>query len=485
MTLGVLMAVLAFPAAAQTSWQRAETPRFTIYSSSDEKTLREYAERIELLDAVFWEVYGLRRPAPPARKLPIYLVAEPRQLRLVSPGLADNVVGFYSADHYDIFAMGLSDSGNDYVLLHEYIHHLMLQNFPFGYPAWFVEGYAEYFMNSTVNASSIQVGLVTGRLGNLVGDTWLSMDDVLSKRVNDIPQGARGAFYAQSWLLTHYMISDPQRAEQLKAYLTALSQGKESVDAMQQATGLSPDAWKKRLRTYLSGQLRYTQLKRADFPKASVEIVKLPPSADDLLLDDLHVKTGVSPQFKESLLAKIRTKSARYPDDAFAQMALARAEVALGDPLIGAAILKRRLAANPKDVEAMALEADRLMAQGDAAPAQRQALYNQAGALLATAYKLDPARYQTLLEFARSKSGEANYPSDNTLQALLMALKLAPQVGEIRLQAADGLMTRGRNREAAQVLMPLANSPHGGAAAKQAQDMLVKIAAASGAPAKP
>jgi hypothetical protein len=482
LTLGVAAVLLASPAAAWAApWLRAETPRFVIYSNGSEDTLRKYAERVELLDAVFWAVYGLERPTPPPRKLPIYLVADIKQLRMVYPDLPDGVAGYYSADSAETYAMGLSDAGNDYVLLHEYIHHLMLQYFPYGYPAWFVEGYAEYFMNTSVSDSTVQVGLVTGRLDDLIGNNWLPFDDMLSKRVNEIPQTRRGTFYAQAWLMTHYLVSDPARAEQLRAYLTALSQGQNSLDAMQKATGLTPDAWKNRMRTYVSGQLRYTQLKRADFPTAPVEIIKLPPSTEDLLLDDMHVKTGVGKAYREGLLAQIRTKAARYPDDAFAQFALARAEVEIGDPQAGAAILKRRLTANPKDVEAIALEARRLMAEGDATSAVRAERYNQAGALLATAFKLDPARYQTLFDFAQSRSGEANYPSDNTLTALLMALKLAPQVGEIRMQAAQGLIKRNRTKEATAVLVPLANSPHGGALAKQAQDLLATISPAGSA----
>jgi hypothetical protein len=473
---GIAAILAASPASAWAApWLRAETPRFVIYSNGSETTLRKYAERVELLDAVFWAVYGLERPAPPPRKLPIYLVEDIKQMRMVSPGLPDNVAGFYAADPLDVYAMGLSSAGNEYVLLHEYTHHLMLQYFPYGYPAWFVEGYAEYFMNSTVDESAIKVGLVTGRLDNLIGNNWLPFEDMLSKRVFEIPQPRRSTFYAQAWLMTHYLVSDPERGEQLKAYLTAVGQGQPSVDAMQKATGLTPDAWKGRMRTYVSGQLRYTQLKRADFPKAPVEITRPPPSTEDLLLDDMHVKTGVSPQYREGLLAQIRAKAARYPDDAFAQFALARAEVEIGDPQAGAAILKRRLAANPKDVEALALEAKRLMAEGDATPAVRGERYNQAGALLATAFKLDPARYQTLFQFAASRAGEANYPSDNTLTALLMALKLAPQVGEIRMETAQGLIKRSRTKEAAAVLVPLANSPHGGALAKQAQDLLATI----------
>ncbi len=482
LVLGLVAVLVGLPSPTLAApWLKAETPRFTVYSNGSEATLRKYAERIELLDAVFWQVYGLERPAPPPRKLPIYLVADNKQLRLVSPSLPDGIVGFYSADPREIFAMGLSGGGNEYVVMHEYIHHVMLQYFPYGYPAWFVEGYAEYFMNTSITDSAIQVGVTTNRAGDL-DDDWLPFDDMLSKRVFEIPAAKRSKFYAQAWLMTHYLVSDPARAEQLKAYLTAIGQGQNSIDAMRQATGLTSEAWESRMRTYGGAQMRYTQFKRSDFPKVEVEISKLPPSTEDLLLDDLNVKTGVSEQNRATLVAQIRAKAARFPDDAFAQFALTRAEVTIGDPRVGATMLKARLAANPKDVETLALEAERLMAEGDKTPALRAERYNQAGALLAVAFKLDPNRYQTLFAFVQSRSGETNYPSDNTLTALLMALKLAPQVDAIRLEAGRCLIKRGRNHEAIAVLLPLANSPHGNALAKQAQDLLATIPAPIDAP---
>ena len=463
-------------ALADAPWLRTETPRFILYSNGSEPTLRDYAVRLELLDATFWEVYGLPRPPPPPRKLPIYLVTDIPMLREVSPTLSSSTAGFYSAGTGEVFAMGLARRGNDYVLLHEYVHHLMMQNFPFGYPAWFIEGYAEYFMETTVNESTIKVGLATGRAQGLALEQWLPMQELLTKRVSEIPDSKRGTFYAQSWLLTHYLVSDPTRAKQLQAYLTAIGQGQKSVEAMEGASGIPTDAWQRRLMTYLTGQMPYVQFKRTQFPKTEVEVARLSPAMSDLLLDDLHVRSDVAPEFRAGLLARIRAKAAKYPDDVFARTALARAEVSLGAPAAAVPILKRLLADNPKDVEALALEAQRLMALGDKAPTRRADLYNQAGSILAVAFKLDPKRYQTLFEFARSRSGEANYPSDNTLTALLSALKLAPQVGEIRLESAQGLMRRSRNREAALILAPLANDPHDSDLAKRAQDLLKQIA---------
>jgi hypothetical protein len=475
------MALLSLAGVANASaWLKAETPRFTIYSMGSEKSLKTYAERIELMDAAFWEVYGLQRPPPPPRKLPIYLVDKPATLRLVSPILPDGAVGFYSASAGDVFAMGLAGADNDYILLHEYAHHLMLQNFPFGYPAWLVEGYAEYFMGTTVEDSSIKVGFApNGRSYELNSQLWFSWEDILTKRVSDIPPGRAGLFYAQSWLLTHYLLSDPERSKQLQAYLTAIGQGQPSVAAMEAATGMKADAWDRRLRTYGGGQMPYVQFKKSQFETAPVTITALSKGASDLLLDDLDLRTGVTEERKATVIANLREKAAKYPDDDAVQLVLARAEVEAGDQAVGAEMLKRRLAAHPTDVEALALEADRLMDLGDKTPARQAELYTQAGNILVAAFRLNPSRYQTLAAFARSRRGEPNYPSDNTLTALLSALKLAPQVSENRLLAAEGLIRRSRQREAIMVLAPLANSPHDSALSKKAREMMAEASKAA------
>jgi hypothetical protein len=388
------------------------------------------------------------------------------------------VVGFYASGSDTVFAKALAGDGQDYILLHEYAHHLMLQHFPYGYPAWLVEGYAEYFMGTTIEDASIKVGFAPmGRSYELNSQLWLPWDTVLTKRVSDMPAGRTSLFYAQSWLLTHYLLSDAQRSKQLQAYLTAVGQGQPSVAAMEGATATKIDSWDRRLRTYGGGQMPYVQFKKSQFEKVTPTITSLSAGASDLLLDDLHLRSGVEETAKAGLLADIRAKAARHTSDAFAQLALARAEIQLGDPEAGDRLLKAYTTAHPKDVEALALEAERLMNQGDKTPARQVELYTQAGNVLMAAFKLDPNRYQTLAAFARSRRIEPNYPSDNTLTALLTALKLAPQVGENRLAAADGLIRRSRQRDAMIVLAPLANNPHDSALSKKARELMATIGA--------
>ncbi len=209
-------------------------------------------------------------------------------------------------------------------------------------------------------------------------------------------------------------------------------------------------------------------------------IRKLSPGEGELLLDDVLVKTGAVPKAQgPATLARIRTKAAAFPDEPLAQRVLARTEHYYGDKTTAEALLKRRLAADPRDVDAIAVYADLLMDLGDETPAKRVDYYNQAGTLLAASFKLDPTNYSTLNDFVHSRQIEPNFPSDNTMTAMLTAVKLAPQVVDVRLSAGQGLMRRKRYREATIVLAPLTNNPHMPEAAKAAQKILSEIPAAA------
>ncbi len=453
-------------------WTKAETRHFIVHGNGDAFALRKAAENLEAFDDLFWTLYGLEPPSEPESKLKVFMVSGGiADLRRVSPSIASGTAGFYSASPAETFAIAMR-ADDQTILQHEYVHHLMLRHFPSTYPAWFVEGYAEYLMTAEIHDRTADVGKPDERRQySLTNDKWLPWSDVLTSRVSDVPEAKRVMFYAQAWLLAHYFYSDPDRTPQLQAYIAAVSDGAKSVDAMTKATGLSPQAFEKALRFYYSGVSHYRELDRSKRPKPEVAVTTLPGSAE-LMLEDLDVRTGVPDEAKAAVLAEIRTKAARYPGDAFAELALARAEIVLGDPKVGAAMLKKRLAANPRDVEALALEADRLVAAGDADAAGRQSDYDQAGVLLAQAFQLDPTRYQTLFAFAHTRSLDPKYPSDNALQALLISFKQAPQVADIRLETARALIIRGKRPEAVALLTPLANSPHGGAGADAARAML-------------
>ena len=481
-------------------WLKAESPHFTVSSDGDERLLRDYVVKLELFDALLRHLHGMPLDGAAPRKLPIFLIRDRDQFDVVWPNMPAGVAGFYSSSAGEVFAMASRSRDDNTVVQHEYVHHFMLQYFPYSYPAWLVEGYAEYFGSATIDRDQITIGRNAWRGGNLLGVGWVPIDKVLTKRPSELTGSDPAMFYAEAWLMTHYFMSDPARYQQLTAYMKDVGAGADPRTAMEAVSGLTPEALQVKLRAYANSQIKFTDYTLKDLPKPTIVIEPLSAAADDLLLADLSLRRmGVEAdddddaeskslearaedrsrqaKWKAAFLADIRVRAARYPGQRLADLVLARAELTLGDRATGAVLIDRFNAARPGDAEGLELAGLARLAEGEEADDEhRTALFKEAGLLLGRAYKLDPSRYQTLYAYARSRSVDPKYPTDNVMAVLEEAHGLAPQVSEITLTTADALMRRRQDDEAAALLGPVANSPHGGASAARARAMLKAIA---------
>lgn len=477
--LGLL---LLTPATADAKWLRAESPRFIMYSDGSERTLREEIVKLEAFDTLLRGFHGLPVDGAPPRKLEIYLVGNADGLRQVWPG-ASGVAGFYTAGEEGVFAVAIRQYHDDNTLLHEYTHHFMLQFFPYPYPAWLVEGYAEYFGPTTIDKGRIEVGhFDQGRTDNLLNLPWVPINDLLTKRPFELADSQDASmFYAQAWLLTHYFMSDPQRYPRMLAYLREVGAGGESVEAMEKAAGMSLPALDKTLRAYLRGGLPYGRYPTTAPP--DVTVTTLPASADDTLLLSLRLARAGKPG--EPLMALIRTATARWPGDRSATLLRANAETQAGDAAASEPALRALLAQHPADVDVLIALGNNRLAAARADDERRLALHREAGKLFARAFKADSASYRALYGYIRSRTVEAGYPNDNDMEALLAANELAPQADDITLAAAYASILRREWPRARALLLPLANSPHGGDASREARELLEKVDRSSPATGSP
>jgi len=477
------VALLLSAQAAQAEWRRAETANFLVYGEGSEGDLRRHAERLERFDALLRRQLNVP-PMDGGRKLPVYLVYTNKELRQTNSNLPEGAGGFYSASETDVYSV-LNRRGGDDILFHEYAHHFMFQNFPGGYPGWFTEGFAEFFMTTGVdNPDKVRVGYFNpGRLHTLNEVPWISTEALLSSRPRDLEtRAARSAFYAQSWLLTHYMFMDAGRRRGLDAYLAAVAQGTPPVEALQAHLGHTPDSLEKALKAYLRGNMGYAELSM-DATSPAMTFQTLPPSADRMLLDSLTIRYPKSETEGQALLQKVRSDAARYPGDRLALVALGRVELNWGDASAGEAALEQALAVAPDDPEALLLLAQARIKAGDEAPDTRVARYGEAQAYLARALATDPTDYRIYLGLARIRRIAASYPSDNDLQTWRLAVAYAPQVMSARAGAADALLQVDRRAEAAAMLAPVANNPHGGPHVERARALLDQIANPAAQPA--
>jgi hypothetical protein len=117
-----------------------------------------------------------------------------------------------------------------HILQHEYAHHFMRQYFSWSYPVWFSEGFAEYFAPTVVEGDTLRLGDAADmRIKALERERWIPMDDLLDGAQDSATR--EGMVYAQGWLLTHYMLRDAARADQLQAYFAALRAGQAEPEA--------------------------------------------------------------------------------------------------------------------------------------------------------------------------------------------------------------------------------------------------------------
>lgn len=476
------LAVSGAAAPALAGWQKAESAHFVVYSDGGEDSLRTFTSRLEDFDALLRLFHGRAADQEDgARKLDIYLVRSADQLRRVFPDV-ENAAGVYTAGSQDIFAVAIRKSSGlaDDTVMHEYVHHFMLQHYPGAYPAWLVEGYAEYFMTANFEDQKILIGAPNGsRVSGLLNGSWVSARDLLTKRSSQLTDQQGFLYYGQAWLLTHYMLSDPERKKQLSAFVSATARGEDPLTAWPRTTGIAVQDLERILRTYLRSAIPNKTLARDKRPQFPMTITNLPASAGDLLLESQMAKRGPPKELGVKLLSAVRTDAARYPGDRLATLTLARVEAGYGDIAVSNKLLDDWLAAHPDDAEALRLAGENRLDQAAKAGADAKALTAEAARFFGRANKAAPDSYQTLYDFAKSRRGEPNYPSDNTLNVLELASQLAPQVQQIRFDTGEAMVNRGRFDDAIRQLEPVANNPHGGKLAEQAAALL-KVAREKG-----
>jgi hypothetical protein len=490
-----LVVGLSLDAHAQSGrWIRAESPGFVVYSTSSEERVRGIVNDLEAFDALLRRLTGTTEARSPT-KLEIYLFNGPGQYQEAFPGDSSMVRGRYSArpDIIAAYAIYRDRYGLDAqeILFHEYAHHFMYQHFANAYPAWYVEGFAEFAAATDFEDDRIVLGRVSdARSGWLFSGSWLPMADLITGMPRDADEIAR--FYAQSWLFTHYLFNTEGALAKFRAYVRELRLGAAPDAAFRAGFGVSPAEMQSTLQTYLQRNPTALALTRpAAVERQAIEITRLPPSADELLPLTTRVRRGwMSDEAEGELLARIR-RIVGEPADSFALLALAEAEARYGDVAAARSLLAPYIEANPHHVQGQYLmgvsyarEASVAEENGD--NDARDAARAQARRHFSRAFRLDGNHVPTLFRYARTYAGAPMDESgENALNALLLARQLAPQVSDITFTAAAWLLAANRPSEAIPMLRIIAFNPHGGEAADRAKEKLreAEAALAQAAPA--
>ena len=474
------------PAAAHAQWHEASSTHFRVYAEGSPESVRAFATRLERFDK------GMRRLTTlpdqdlgPANRVTVFVMSSVDAVRRLARGNR-NVMGFYVPRAGGSVAFTPRRTGGytpldlnaQIILLHEYAHHFMRQNYPGPFPDWFTEGFAEFYSTARFDEDgSVGFGLPANhRAYGLLSDDALSVQALLTSAERKFTDAQREAtIYGRGWLLTHFLTFDKARAGQLRAYLDALSRGTSSLEAARSAFGdlrtLDRD-----LRSYLRRpKLTYVKIPAGLLPIGPVNVRRV--SAGEAAIMPLRLRSdrGVDAKEAREIVRDMRRAAAPFPKDPAVQAALAEAEYDAGNLAEAEAAADRALAAEPKNVEALLYKGMIAMDRATASTSRDAAAWREVRRRLLAANAVDPMDPRPFILFYRSFGAQGIAPTPNAVPGLLRAFELAPQDTGLRLLVARQHLLDGKGREARAALTPLAFDPHAGALGKAVQAIVARL----------
>ncbi|MET0247100.1 MAG: DUF1570 domain-containing protein [Sphingomonas sp.] len=477
----VLVMLLAGSSAARAEWHEVGSPHFVIYANDRPDRIRSFAEMLERYDQAFRIYRNLpNTPVAPAGRLTIYVVGSAGEVSRLAG--SQSVAGFYTgrATGSLAFVPRLTSGGSEtlagqLVLFHEYAHHMMFSIFAqSAFPAWLVEGWAEYHATAKVNSDgSVTFGGVANHRAAGILDNATPAAMLLDSKRAIMPDQQMESFYGRSWLLTHYVTFDPARREQFIRYLRAINEGTSSDEAAKLFG--DPRQLDRELDRYARGSL-VARTVPADQIRIGT-VTARPLSAGEAAVMQVRIQSdrGVNEQTAPGVYAAAKKAAAPFPDDPGSQIALAEAAYDADDYEAALAACERALKTDPKAMEALIYKAMAMMAVAardkDTTPARWSAVRKVIG----TANRLDPDHPEPLILYYRSFVDAQQRPSDLAKDGLVKAFQLAPFDEGLRLNVASMLIADSKPAVARTILLPLANHPHDTGDAKAARDMIAAI----------
>ncbi len=257
----VLTGILASPALADPDnldsrpWHEVSSENFRIKSVLDEDRTTELLRHLEIMRASLADTSSELANGTSVRTA---ILAVDSHDDYVSIGAPAYSAGFFFSDLREnaILISDDDESTGIQVILHEYAHYLNKQAGRIRYPRWYEEGNAEYLSHSRVRDQAFEFGLAPKQhLATLSFTNWLPLRTILELSDASLLDETEGAlFYGQSWLLVHYLRSQPDSDQaipgMLRHYARLVTAGSSTISAFTQAFNVEVDVLEDALLRY-------------------------------------------------------------------------------------------------------------------------------------------------------------------------------------------------------------------------------------------
>lgn len=266
----VLVTSWLAPVSARDTWTSVRSKNFLLLGNAREKDIRQVGVRLEQFREVFSRLFtGLNVNSPVPTTVIVfknddsYRPFKPNQSTagFFQPGADVNYITLnLSTDLH-------SEQDPFAIIFHEYTH-LLVRNAKRNVPTWFNEGLAEYYSTFSITddkkvvmGQPIASHIYLLRENRMLPLRTLFQVDQKSPYYNECDK--QGIFYAESWVLMHYLIlgKDGQRMPQLLKFVELLSANVPVEQAFPQAFLMSFESMEQELRSYVQRD-RYPAVSR-------------------------------------------------------------------------------------------------------------------------------------------------------------------------------------------------------------------------------
>ncbi|HZR20756.1 MAG TPA: tetratricopeptide repeat protein [Verrucomicrobiae bacterium] len=241
-------------------WFEARTAHFRTFSCGGTQDVAKLTARLEQFRSAYEALAGSQAVASP----PIEVLALPDHSALehfvpLYQGQPMNLSGFFHrGSDENLIVLSLADSGAGALdtIFHEYTHLVLRRNQQI-WPMWLVEGMADIYATFEVTGDhAVRLGKPQQLYLRVLANQPMMPLPALFAVTHDSPEynerDRQGIFYAESWLLTHYlMIGNPARRANFGQLSTLLRQGQTPEQAFTNAFHVPVGVVQKELSHYL------------------------------------------------------------------------------------------------------------------------------------------------------------------------------------------------------------------------------------------
>ncbi len=415
-----LLTLWLTPLQAQSRWTYGAGAHFEVYTTGGDAVARRALEDFDRVHAYFEQL--LRIPALTGPRTHLIVFSSRDEFAPYAANAA--VQAFYQSSPDGDFIV-LPGLGRDAfrAVAHEYVH-LASRRSGRRYPLWLDDGLADYFSTVTAQGTKLQVGAAPADRQKALGFGVRLMPIeklfAITRDSAEYTTPSRAAlFYAQSWALTHMLITDERYRDHSAALFARLAHGEPAALALtttydKPVSAIAGDLTKYALRGYY---------------RTSLIDVALPAT-----VATTAASTRTASDFEAGVrMADLLAANPRHHADARAAFDTLERE-------------------RPDDL---------LLVESEAMFAVRTRRFDDARPYLEHAIALNTANARIYVHLAdiRSATDHQYFSAEDENALVAKALALAPDDAEVQIQAARSLVRQRRGPEALAMLAAITRVP--------------------------